>query len=173
MLRNDFTTGPSEPGIRQTLIRASGAVASRLWETVRVTLVVQGVVVLVGIPFLAWLFPVLLQVLGASSVTAIDLGELLRHPVAATVISVLLLGMDALALAQVLIFLVVAGRRFRIDPASPALWIELFALTRRLDIRRPSCSSRTPPCCYRSADSRSAVSSRAACASRFPSRVNC
>jgi glycerophosphoryl diester phosphodiesterase len=132
MLRNDITAHPPEPGVRQTLIRASGAVASRLWETVRVTLVVQGVVVLVGIPLLAWLFPVLLQLLGASSVTAIDLGELLRHPVAVSVFSVLLLGMGLLALAQVLIFLVVAGRRFRIDPASPALWIELFALTRRL-----------------------------------------
>jgi glycerophosphoryl diester phosphodiesterase len=132
MLRNDYTTGPVEPGIRQTLIRASGAVAARLWETIRVTLVVQGVVVLVGIPFLAWLFPVLLQLLGASSVTAIDLGELLRHPIAVTVFSVLLLGIGMLALAQVLIFLVVAGRRFRIDPGSPALWIELFAVSRRL-----------------------------------------
>lgn len=132
MSRNDSSPGPAEPGVRQTLIRASGAVASRLWETVRVTLVVQGVVVLVGIPFLAWLFPVLLQVLGASSVTAIDLGELLRHPVAVTVFTVLLLGTGSLALAQVLIFLVVAGRRFRLDPASPALWLELFALTRRL-----------------------------------------
>jgi glycerophosphoryl diester phosphodiesterase len=131
MLRND-TTGRSEPGVRQTLIRASGAVASRLWETIRVTLVVQGMVVLVGIPFLAWLFPVLLQLLGASSITAIDLGELLRHPIAVTVFSAMLLGIGALALAQVLIFLVVAGRRFRIDPASPALWMELVAVARRL-----------------------------------------
>ena len=132
MLRKDTAAGLAEPGVRQTLIRATGAVASRFWETIRVTLVVQGVVVLVGIPFLAWLFPVLLQLLGASSVTAIDLGELLRHPIAVTVFSVLLLGIGLLGLAQGLIFLVVAGRRFRLDPASPALWIELVAVARRL-----------------------------------------
>lgn len=131
MLRNESAAGP-EPGVRQTLIRATGAVALRLWETIRVTFVVQGVVVLFGIPFLAWLFPVMLQLLGASSVTAIDLGELLRHPVAVTVFTALLLGIGALALAQALIFLVVAGRRFRIDPASPALWIELWAVAKRL-----------------------------------------
>jgi len=107
-----------------------------VWETTRVTFIVQGTVVLLGIPFLAWLFPTLLGLLGARSITAIDLGELLRHPVAVTVFSVLLLVVAALVLTELLIFLVVAGRRFRADPASPALWRELLAVGRR--IARPS-----------------------------------
>lgn len=122
----------AEPGVRQTLTRATGAVMSRLWETVRVTLVAQGIVVLLGIPFLSWLFPVLLGLLGESSITAIDLGELLRHPVAVTVFTVLLLGLGALVLVEVLVFLVVAGRRFRRDPASPRLARELLRVGRRL-----------------------------------------
>ena len=121
-----------EPGIRETLVRATGAVMARVWETIRVTLVVQGVVALLGVPFLGWLFPVLLGLLGERSITAIDLGELLRHPVAVTVFSALLLGVSALVLAELLVFFVVAGRRFRADPASPRLGRELVRLARRL-----------------------------------------
>src|SRR5690606_34094885 len=98
-----------------------GVVMHRIGETVRVTLVVQGVVVLLGIPFLAWLFPVLLGLLGERSITAIDLGELLRHPVAVSVFLALLLGLGALVIAEMLVFLVVAGRRFRARPESPRL----------------------------------------------------
>lgn len=122
----------SDPGVRETLVKATGAVMSRLGETIRVTLVVQGLVALLGIPFLAWLFPVLLDLLGERAITAIDLGELLRHPVAVSVFTALLLGIAALLLAEVLVFLVVAGRRFRPDPASPRLGVELVGLVRRL-----------------------------------------
>lgn len=124
-------TGP-EPRVRQTLVRATGAVADNIWETIRVTFVVQGAVVLLGIPFLGWLFPTLLTLLGERSITAIDLGELLRDPVAVTVFVVLLSGLGALVLAELLIFFVVAGRRFRADPASPAAGRELLAVARRL-----------------------------------------
>lgn len=130
-MRHDDTP-PADLGVRRTLVGATGAVMSRLWETVRVTLVVQGLVVLLGIPFLAWLFPTLLGLLGERAVTAIDLGELLRDPVAVTVFSLLLLGLGVLVLAELLVFLVVAGRRFRSDPASPRLAHELILLARRL-----------------------------------------
>ncbi len=125
-------TRAAEPGVRATLVRATGVVMHRIWETVRVTLVVQGIVVLLGIPLLAWLFPVLLGLLGERSITAIDLGELVRHPVAVTVFALLLLGLGALVVAEVLVFLVVAGRRFRARPQSPRLGRELFRLGRRL-----------------------------------------
>lgn len=124
------------PRVRETLVHATGVVASRIWETTRVIFVVQGAVALLGIPFLAWLFPTLLGVLGERSITAIDLGELTRNPVAVGVFVALLLGVAALVLAELLTFLVVAGRRFRADPASPALWRELLAVVRRL--RHPS-----------------------------------
>jgi len=125
-------TRAAEPGVRETLVRATGVVMHRLWETVRVTLVVQGVVVLLGIPFLGWLFPALLGLLGERSITAIDLGELLRHPVAVSVFLLLLLGLAALVFAEMLVFLVVAGRRFRARPESPRLGRELLRLARRL-----------------------------------------
>ena len=131
-MRPERVAARPEPGIRQTLVRATGAVAARLWETTRVILVVQGAIVPLGLLFLGWLFPVLLELLGESSITAIDLGELLRHPVAVGVFSTLLLGIGALMLAELLVFLVVAGRRFRVDPASPALGRELLAVVRRL-----------------------------------------
>jgi len=125
-------TAPAQPGVRQILVRATGVVAARVWETVRVILVVQGAVVPLGILFLAWLFPLLLELLGERSITAIDLGELLRHPVAVSVFSALLLGLALLVLAEFLVFLVVAGRRFRDDPASPPLGLELAELGHRM-----------------------------------------
>lgn len=121
-----------DPGVRQTLVQAMGVVADRVWETVRVIVVVQGAVIPLGILFLAWVFPLLLDLLGESSITAIDLGELLRHPVAVSVFAVLLVGLAVLVLAEALVFLVVAGRRLRPDPASPALGRELAGLGRRL-----------------------------------------
>jgi len=127
-----MTVTRTDPGVRETLVRATGVVMHRIWETVRVTLVVQGIVVLLGIPFLGWLFPALLGLLGERSITAIDLGELLRHPVAVTVFLLLLLGLAALIYAEMLVFLVVAGRRFRARPESPRLGRELLRLGRRL-----------------------------------------
>ncbi len=82
--------------------------ADNFGATLRLIVVVQGLLVVVGVPFLGWLFSTLLDLVGERSVTTIDAADVFLNPPAFAVLVLVLMVGGALLFADLLIFLVAA-----------------------------------------------------------------